>query len=231
MRARIKTSSPPVEAAIFLLFAIFLTSQTTAQESCCVTPIFGFGKDSFDGGCTKCIKGEFIVKQQTYVAGTALGVSAYLLSASRIVLEDNVGIAIFEKLHTLYFNATDFKSFPEPLIRVRRSEVADNAFSQLKNITIFPMDPYCQKGTFLDIDNMKQKPWDHLRKLEKDLLASCPKPTTQAPTPAPAPNVPPSSAPSSPQSSGPLSKPISTQSSSCPPVPECPSIPSAEKAS
>ncbi|CAD6199601.1 unnamed protein product [Caenorhabditis auriculariae] len=232
MRARFKTSSPPVATTIFLLIGIFLVSQTAAQTSCCPTPMVGIGKYSCgEIGCSNCIEGEYMVKKQDHGSSNALTASGFLTYAARLVLEDNPGIASFENLQSLYFNATDYTTFPEPLIRIRKSEVNDDAFSKLTKITLFPIDPYCQKGTILDIDNMKKKPWDRLRKLEKDLLASCPKPTTQAPPPAQAPNLPPNSAPSSPQISGPLPKPISGQCSSCPPVPECPSIPSAEKAS
>ncbi|CAD6199600.1 unnamed protein product [Caenorhabditis auriculariae] len=233
MRARLKTSSPPVVKTIFLLLGILLTNltPTTAQTSCCDMPIFGTGNNScVDGSCLACTRSEFVVKKQGDVSGNALGATAYLASASRIVLENNPGIANFIALRSLVLDASDSLSFPEPLIRVRNAEVSEESFSNLKTITITPIDPYCTKKTILDIDNMKKKPWDRLRKLEKDLLASCPKPTTQAPPPATAPNLPPNSAPSSPQNSGPLPKPISAQSSSCPPVPECPSIPSAEKA-
>ncbi|CAD6200304.1 unnamed protein product, partial [Caenorhabditis auriculariae] len=234
MRARLKTSSPPVVTTIILLFSIFLinTTPTFAQFQCCNSPVFGIGVESCGmRGCLECTRGELIVKKQPVDVGNAFGASGTLESASRIVLEDNPGQARFQKLQSLFLNASDYKLFPEPLIRIRNSEVADNAFSLLTNITIFPLEPYCQKGTIFDIDNMKKKPWDRLRKLEKDLLASCPKPTTQAPPPATAPNLPPNSAPSSPQISGSLPKPISGQCSSCPPVPKCPSVPSAEKAS
>ncbi|CAD6198352.1 unnamed protein product [Caenorhabditis auriculariae] len=177
MRARLKTSSPPVVTTIILLFGIIWihTIPTFAQFQCCNTPVFGIEDDSCGtAGCLDCTTSEFIVKKQPVDAGNAFGASGTLQSASRIVLEDNPGQARFQKLKSLFLNASDYKLFPEPLIRIRNSEVADNAFSLLTNITIFPLEPYCQKGTIFDIDNMKKKPWDRLRKLEKKLLSFCP---------------------------------------------------------
>ncbi|CAD6198350.1 unnamed protein product [Caenorhabditis auriculariae] len=196
MRTRLKTSSPPVVTTIFLLFGVIWinTIPTFAQSQCCNSPVFGIGVESCGmRGCLECTRGELIVKKQPVDVGNAFGASGTLESASRI---------------SLFLNASDYKLFPEPLIRIRNSEVADNAFSLLTNISIFPLEPYCQKGTIFDIDNMKK------RSLGIGSVGIVPETNHASPT------------------SGNSSK-FATKfgtNSSCPPVPECPSIPSAEKA-
>ncbi|CAD6191416.1 unnamed protein product [Caenorhabditis auriculariae] len=151
-------------------------SVSTFPASCCSLPVTGTGGDNCVSHCTrKCLSAEYIVRRQSnFDKNNALEFAQKLEHASRIILEDNSGTANFDSLESLELDASNVKFFPEPLIRIRDTEVTENSFTNLKTITITPINPYCEKGTIFDIDKMKEEPRKILKNLEKKVLADCP---------------------------------------------------------